>query len=146
MKKNIHVIHGPNLNLLGTRETDIYGTVKLNDINKTLTAQAKAAGFGLTCFQSNHEGEIIDHIHKNREAAGFIINPAALTHTSVALRDALLAVTKPVIEVHLSNVHKREAFRHKSFISDVAVGVITGFGPHSYELGLAALIRTLENV
>ena len=134
----ILVLHGPNLNLLGLREPDIYGATTLEDINRQLTQVAQAAGHHLQTLQSNAEYELIDRIHDARnEGVDFIlINPAAFTHTSVALRDALLGVDIPFIEVHLSNVHKREAFRHHSYFSDVAQGVICGFGAKGYDLAL----------
>lgn len=136
----ILVLHGPNLNLLGLREPGIYGATTLEDINRKLTQTALDAGHHLQTLQSNAEYELIDRIHDARkEGVDFIIiNPAAFTHTSVALRDALLGVGIPFIEVHLSNVHKREAFRHHSYFSDVAQGVICGFGATSYDLALQA--------
>lgn len=139
----ILVLHGPNLNLLGTREPDKYGTDTLTDINLRLTAAAKAAGHHLLTLQSNAEYELVERIHEaRREGVEFIvINPAAFTHTSVALRDALLAVQIPFIEVHLSNVHAREAFRQHSYFSDVAVGVISGLGASGYELALTAAMQ-----
>lgn len=145
-KPQILVIHGPNLNMLGNRETNHYGTATLDSINTMLNKIAKEFGAELIIKQSNHEGELIDFLHQNRTADGILINPAAFTHTSVALRDALLAVSKPVVEVHLSNIHKREEFRHKSLVSDIAVGVICGFGPQSYELGLKGLIAAVGAV
>ncbi|MBC52325.1 MAG: type II 3-dehydroquinate dehydratase [Gammaproteobacteria bacterium] len=141
----ILVLHGPNLNLLGTREPEVYGRETLDDINARLSNTCMDAGHHLMHLQSNAEYELIDRIHDaRREGINFIIiNPAALTHTSVALRDALLAVDIPFIEVHLSNVHKRESFRHHSYFSDIAVGTITGLGSQSYDLALqAALQRT----
>ena len=134
----ILVLNGPNLNLLGTREPAHYGHQSLDDINSTLTQQAQAAGHKLECLQSNAESELINTIHKayNNGTDFIIINPAAFTHTSVALRDALLGVSIPFIELHLSNVYKREAFRHQSFFSDIAIGVISGLGPKGYELAL----------
>lgn len=142
----ILVLHGPNLNLLGLREPGIYGATTLDDINRNLTQTAIAAGHHLQTLQSNAEYELIDRIHDARkEGVDFIIiNPAAFTHTSVALRDALLGVDIPFIEVHLSNVHKREAFRHHSYFSDVAVGVICGLGATGYRLALDAAIEQLE--
>ncbi|MCX4027627.1 type II 3-dehydroquinate dehydratase [Endozoicomonas sp. SM1973] len=143
----ILVLHGPNLNLLGTREPTIYGSTTLDDINQTLTTQAVDHGHHLQTLQSNAEYELIERIHDaKREGVNFIIfNPAAFTHTSVALRDALLGVEIPFIEVHLSNVYQREPFRHHSYFSDVAVGVICGLGNQGYELALQAAIKQLEN-
>ncbi len=134
----ILVLNGPNLNLLGAREPAHYGHQSLDDINSTLTQQAQTAGHKLECLQSNAESELINAIHKayNNGTDFIIINPAAFTHTSVALRDALLGVSIPFIELHLSNVYKREAFRHQSFFSDIAIGVISGLGPKGYELAL----------
>ncbi|MCU0936965.1 MAG: type II 3-dehydroquinate dehydratase [Gammaproteobacteria bacterium] len=141
----ILVLHGPNLNLLGSREPDHYGSDSLASINEALTRRAKAAGHELDAFQSNAEHELIDRVHQaGREGVRFIlINPAAFTHTSVALRDALLGVGVPFIEVHLSNVYRREPFRHRSYISDVAVGVITGLGSQGYALALDAALARL---
>jgi 3-dehydroquinate dehydratase-2 len=142
----ILVLHGPNLNLLGTREPGIYGATTLETINQRLADLALAAGHHLQALQSNAEYELIDRIHDARnEGIDFIlINPAAFTHTSVALRDALAAVAIPFIEIHLSNVHKREPFRHHSYFSDIAEGVICGFGATSYELALQAAIASLK--
>lgn len=142
----ILVLHGPNLNLLGTREPGIYGADTLETINQGLTEIAIAHGHHLQTLQSNAEYELIDRLHDARkEGVDFVlINPAAFTHTSVALRDALLAVDIPFIEVHLSNVHKREPFRQHSYFSDIAQGVICGFGPVSYELALQAALRLLK--
>lgn len=138
------VINGPNLNLLGTREPDIYGAESLADIMQGLQQQAEQAGCTLKYVQSNAEHELIDHIHAARDNTHFIIiNPAAFTHTSVALRDALLGVAIPFIEVHLSNTYKREDFRHHSYLSDIAEGVIMGLGAQGYELALAAAIKKL---
>ncbi|MDZ4203036.1 MAG: type II 3-dehydroquinate dehydratase [Gallionella sp.] len=133
--KNILVLHGPNLNLLGTREPEVYGRVTLDEINQQLIALAGKNGAVLSCFQSNAEAALIERVQQAREdGTGFIvINPAAFTHTSVALRDALAAVNIPFIEVHLSNVFAREAFRKESFFSDLAVGVISGLGASGYE-------------
>jgi len=133
--KAILVLHGPNLNLLGTREPDIYGNTTLDEINARLTTLAIKNGANLSCFQSNAEAALIERVHQARgDGTQFIIiNPAAFTHTSVALRDALTAVAIPFIEIHLSNVHAREAFRRESFFSDLAVGVISGLGASGYE-------------
>ena len=144
--KKILVLHGPNLNLLGTREPGVYGTDTLPNINNRLEVLAKKSGVALESFQSNAEAELIAHIHDARTAAvSFIlINPAAFTHTSVALRDALAAVAIPFIEVHLSNVFAREAFRHHSYFSDLAVGVISGLGAKGYELALEFALEQFE--
>lgn len=144
---SILVIHGPNLNLLGSREPEIYGAETLEDINQSLTAQAADAGHSLSAVQSNAEFELIQHIHdaKQDDVSFIIINPGAFTHTSVALRDALLGVEIPFIEVHLSNVFAREAFRHHSYFSDIAEGVICGFGSKSYQLALQAAHSKLEH-
>ncbi len=137
-KQRILVVHGPNLNLLGLREPDIYGHETLADINAALERQAKSASVGLITFQSNHEGDLVDRIQAARsENVGFIvINPGGYTHTSVALRDALAGVAIPFVEVHLSNIHAREQFRRHSFFSDIAAGVICGLGSHGYRLAL----------
>lgn len=144
----ILVLHGPNLNLLGSREPEIYGSTKLDDINQHLTSLSIEKGHHLQVLQSNAEYELIDRIHEARaEGVNFIIfNPAAFTHTSVALRDALSAAEIPFIECHLSNVHQREAFRHQSYFSDLAEGVICGFGAQSYELALQAAFSKLDAV
>ncbi len=141
------ILNGPNLNLLGTREPGHYGNVTLDDINNNLVAQAKNAGHELETFQSNAEYQLIERIHKagSDKIDFIIINPAAFTHTSVALRDALLGVNIPFIELHLSNVYKREDFRHKSFFSDVAVGVISGLGATGYELALQYALTQTKN-
>jgi 3-dehydroquinate dehydratase-2 len=141
------VLHGPNLNLLGVREPDKYGRTTLADIDARLQQLAQAAGHRLETFQSNAEHALVERVHTARqEGVDFIlVNPAAYTHTSVALRDALLAVAIPFIEIHLSNVYAREPFRHHSYFSDVAVGVITGLGAHGYELALAAALRYLAD-
>lgn len=140
------VINGPNLNLLGTREPEHYGRASLDEINARLSKQATTAGHRIEFFQSNAEHELVDRVQRaGKDRVGFIIlNPAAFTHTSVALRDALAAVRIPFIEVHLSNVHAREPFRQHSFFTDVAVGAITGLGPQGYELALAAAIERLK--
>jgi len=141
----ILLLHGPNLNLIGRREPEIYGKITLASINQELQSQAEAAGHQLIHLQSNSEHELIERIHQaGREGVDFILfNPAAFTHTSIALRDALLAVAIPFIELHLSNVHQREAFRQQSFFSDIALGVICGFGAGSYRLALSAAIEVL---
>lgn len=140
------ILHGPNLNLLGSREPQHYGHDTLAGINARLEATALAAGHALTCFQSNAEHLLIERIQaaQQESVAFIIINPAAFTHTSVALRDALSAVGIPFIEVHLSNVHAREAFRHHSYFSDLAVGVISGIGPQGYDLALQAALARLS--
>ena len=139
------VLHGPNLNLLGTREPEIYGRATLADINDDLSRRAAAAGHALSWFQSNAEHALVDRIQAARGDTDFIlINPAAFTHTSVAIRDALAAVAIPFIEVHLSNPHTREPFRHTSYFTDLAVGIVAGFGPLSYGLALAAAIHRLD--
>lgn len=141
----ILVLHGPNLNLLGQREPEIYGHAALTDIDSDLAARAMAAGHELEAFQSNAEHTLVERIQAARDAVDFIlINPAAFTHTSVAIRDALSAVGIPFIEVHLSNPHAREPFRHTSYFSDLSVGIVSGFGPLSYGLALAGAIRHLE--
>jgi 3-dehydroquinate dehydratase-2 len=142
----ILVLHGPNLNLLGTREPAVYGRTTLAEIDAELAARAKEQGAQLECFQSNHEGALIDKIQEAPAwASGILVNPGGLTHTSVALRDALAATGLPVVEVHLSNVHAREEFRRHSFVSPIARGVIAGFGAHSYYAGLTALVALLRD-
>ena len=141
------VLHGPNLNLLGQREPGVYGRVSLAQITTQLDALAHEVGIGLDHLQSNHEGELIDRIHAAMGVEqGILINPAGYGHTSVALRDALLASELPFVEVHLSNVHARESFRHRSLLSDVAVGTIAGFGGLSYSLGLRGLLEHLRRL
>lgn len=142
----ILVLHGPNLNLLGTREPEVYGHDRLSDINARLVAQAGQRGHELIALQSNAEHELIDAIHAAKlNGTGFVvINPGAFTHTSVALRDAFLSVSVPFIEVHLSNVYARETFRHESYLRDIARGVIIGLGAVGYELAVDAAIRILE--
>lgn len=144
---SILVIHGPNLNLLGTREPAVYGHTTLEQINANLVAIAAKAGAKLETFQSNHEGVLIDRVQAARaDGTEFIIiNPGAFTHTSVALRDAFAGVAIPFIEVHLSNVHKREAFRHHSYFSDIAVGVVVGLGPDGYRFALDAALQRRTN-
>ena len=142
------VLHGPNLNLLGTREPEVYGRATLAEIDADLARRAEAAGHALESFQANAEHALVERIQAARgDGTDFVlINPAAFTHTSVAIRDALAAVALPFIEVHLSNPHAREPFRHTSYFSDLAVGVVAGFGPLSYGLALAAAIRQLDDL
>jgi 3-dehydroquinate dehydratase-2 len=141
----ILVIHGPNLNLLGKREPEIYGRTTLDEINSTLKKEAETLGIEVEFFQSNSEGEIVTRIQEaTGKFDGLVINPAAYTHTSVAIRDAIVSTDIPTVEVHISNVYKREEFRRKSFISGVVVGVISGFGVDSYLLGLRGLINYLK--
>ena len=139
------VIHGPNLNMLGKREPEIYGRTTLDEINSTLKELGKRLGLAVETFQSNHEGAIVDKIQEAAAARnGLLINPAAYTHTSIAIRDALLLLDIPVIEIHLSNIYKREPFRHKSLISDVATAQITGFGVKGYSMALEALAAMIQ--
>lgn len=142
----ILVLHGPNLNLLGTRETEVYGKQTLADIDANLTAVAQEKGSALKIYQSNHEGDLIDSIHEAMTwADGILLNPGAFTHYSYAIRDAIVASGLPCIEVHISNIHGREAFRQKSVLSAVCVGAITGLGWRSYKLGLQALLDYLDS-
>ena len=145
-KIRVHVIHGPNLNMLGKREPEIYGAKTLGDIDAQLEDKAKTLGIELETFQSNIEGEIVGRIHDifQQKSKGLIINPAAFTHTSIAIRDALLLLDIPIIEVHLSNIYKREEFRHKSMIADIVTGQITGLGSQGYMLALDAITGKLN--
>lgn len=139
MRPTIFILNGPNLNLLGTREPEIYGRETLDDIKARVTARASGLGFDIDFRQSNHEGVLVDWVQEAREAAGIVINPGAYTHTSIALRDALSAIRTVAIEVHLSNVHAREDFRHHSYLSPVVRGTIVGLGAIGYELAIDAI-------
>lgn len=146
MTPRIDILNGPNLNLLGTREPAIYGADTLADVEGLCHATAAPLGLSVDFFQSNHEGALVDRIQAARGvAAGIVINPAAFTHTSVAIRDALIATDLPVIEVHLSNVHAREAFRHHSYVSDIASGVIAGFGTEGYAAAIRRMAQLLQS-
>ena len=147
LNKSVLVINGPNLNLLGTREPEVYGKTTLDDITQKLQSKAVNAGISFDSYQSNHEGELIDRVQKaKKDGVGFIIiNPGGFTHTSVALRDALAGVAIPFIEVHLSNIHQREEFRKHSYFSDLAMGVICGLGAKGYELALSAIQETIAS-
>ena len=144
---NILVLHGPNLNLLGHREAHLYGKTSLEALNQLLTTQARALGHQLSVLQSNSESNLIDRIHSTlQDNTDFILfNPAGYTHTSIALRDALLGVKRPFIEIHVSNIYARESFRHQSYFSDIAIGVITGLGAYSYEVALIAADHYLSH-
>jgi 3-dehydroquinate dehydratase-2 len=141
----IALVHGPNLGLLGTREPDVYGTATLSEVDARVAALAAELGHETESFQSNHEGALVDYVTDAASRVdGFVVNAAAFTHTSVALRDALAGVARPFVEVHLSNTAAREAFRHRSFLAPLAVGVVYGFGPDSYLLGLRGLVAHLD--
>ena len=145
--KKVLVLHGPNLNMLGIREPGVYGSVTLEAINQNLNQLAKQHAMELEIVQSNHEGELIDQIHRAFGVKdGIVINPGAFTHYSYAIRDALSSVSLPTIEVHLSNIHSRESFRHQSVIAPIVIGQIAGFGAYSYELGLLALVQQLQEI
>ena len=146
MQKPVFVLNGPNLNMLGKREPAIYGTATLEDVRKRTEAHARGRGLTIDFRQSNHEGVLIDWVHEARDAAsGILLNAGAFTHTSLALLDALKAAERPVIEVHLSNIFARESFRHHSYISPAAVGVICGFGVRSYELAIDAMAAVIDD-
>jgi 3-dehydroquinate dehydratase II len=147
MSKTVYVLNGPNLNLLGTREPEIYGRATLADVERLCRATAKQHGLTVEFHQSNHEGEMIDWIQKAHaeKAAGLLINPAGYTHTSVAIRDALITMEAPVIEVHISNIHARESFRRRSYVSQVARAVICGFGIDGYALAITGLASMIES-
>ena len=145
MAKKILLVNGPNLNLLGTREPEVYGSTTLADVEQAATQQVATAGSTISCFQSNHEGALIDRIHaaKGEGVDAIVINPGGLTHTSVALRDALAGVAIPFVEVHISNVHQRESFRHHSYLSAIAVGVICGLGVEGYRAAIEFALKKL---
>jgi 3-dehydroquinate dehydratase II len=141
----VQVLHGPNLNLLGTREPEVYGRATLAEVDEAVRREAESLGIEVDIYQSNHEGALVDRIHETAPgSAGYVVNAGGYTHTSVALRDALAAVGLPFVEVHLSNVHRREPFRRESLLAPVALGTISGFGPASYTLALRGLVRHLE--
>ncbi|MBT3177249.1 MAG: type II 3-dehydroquinate dehydratase [Desulfobacula sp.] len=144
--KKVQIINGPNLNMLGKREPEIYGYLTLDEINAKLVERSELLDLELFFFQSNHEGAIADKVHEdfNENFDGIIINPGALTHTSVVLRDALAMMSCPMVEIHLSNVYKREAFRHKSMLADIVTGRITGFGHYGYEMALNAIANMIN--
>lgn len=146
MTVSLLVLNGPNLNLLGVRQPQVYGTATLEDIEALCRHAGERLGIGIDFRQSNHEGSLVDWVHEARDRhAGIVLNAAAYTHTSIALMDAIASVGLPVAEVHLSNIHAREEFRHLSYISKVALGMICGFGPHGYVLAIEALVRHLQN-
>lgn len=146
MKHKILVIHGPNLNMLGKREPEKYGTSTLDEINANIEVHCSKTGIQVLTFQSNHEGEIVDKVQQARDSFdGVIINPAAFTHTSIAIRDAILLLDIPVVEIHLSNIYKREAFRHKSMLCDIVTGQIAGFGSYGYLLAVDAIANALQS-
>lgn len=141
----IAAVHGPNLNLLGRREPEVYGRHTLGDVNAALADEARGVGAEVECYQSNHEGELVDFIQQAAARVdGFVVNAGAYTHTSIALRDALAAVARPYVEVHISNVFARERFRHRSYLAGNAVGVVSGFGVDSYRMGLRGLVEHLR--
>ena len=143
---SVLVLNGPNLNLLGIRQPEVYGHTTLADIERLCTEEGKRLGLDITCVQSNHEGALIDQIHEARDThAGIVLNAGAYTHTSIALMDAIASVALPVVEVHLSNIHARESFRHTSYIAPVAIGQICGFGPLGYAMALKALAERLTS-
>ncbi len=145
MATSLLMVNGPNLNLLGSREPEVYGSATLAEIEQQATTQAKTAGAILHCFQSNHEGELIDRVHlaEKEGVHAIIINPGALTHTSVALRDALAGVAIPFVEIHISNIYRRESFRHHSYLSDLAAGVICGLGTDGYRIAIEFAVKKL---
>ena len=145
MAKNLLLLNGPNLNLLGSREPEVYGATTLKEIEQAATEQALTAQAKITCIQSNHEGQLIDHIHAARQNGvdAIVINPGGLTHTSVALRDALAGVAIPFVEVHISNIYRRESFRHHSYLSELAAGVICGLGTDGYRIGIEFALKKL---
>ena len=145
MAKKLLLLNGPNLNLLGSREPEVYGATTLAEIEQAAIAQAQAAGTELACLQSNHEGDLIDRIQaaKAQGVEAIVINPGGLTHTSVALRDALAGVAIPFVEVHISNIYKRESFRHHSYLSELAAGVVCGLGPDGYRISIEFAIKKL---
>ncbi len=145
LRYSVLVLHGPNLNLLGRREPEVYGSVTLEDINRGLEQEGQSLQSQITAIQSNHEGALVDAIHAACDQHhGILINPGAYTHTSIAIRDAIAGIAIPTVEVHLSNIYKRETFRHHSYIAPVAIGQISGFGAESYRLGLRALVHHLS--